>query len=121
MNSNDFNRVQHIILYCKYVENAIRRFGNDLETFLNDVDYQHSVAMSIMQIGELSIGLSDEFKNSTKEQMQWGLIRGMRNLLAHTYSQTEKPTIWEVATKDVPSLLQFCNRVVAEKNSRKNS
>ena len=43
--------------------------------------------MKIMQIGELAGGLSDGFKDRTTEQIQWGMIRGMRNLFAHTYAK----------------------------------
>lgn len=68
--------------------------------------------MSIMQIGELSISLSDEFKDATREKMQWGLVRGMRNMFAHTYAKMDKTIIWDVATKDIPTLLRFCDSVI---------
>ena len=114
MNSSDLQRIQHIITYCVDISNSIKRFGNSQEVFMGDIDYRNSIAMSIMQIGELSAGLSDDFKNDTKEQMQWGLIRGMRNMFAHTYSKMDKAVIWDVATKDIPGLLTFCNRIITE-------
>jgi uncharacterized protein with HEPN domain len=51
--------------------------------------------MCILQIGELANGLSVEFREETKEQMQWGLIRGMRNWLAHAYTEMDENVIWE--------------------------
>ena len=71
--------------------------------------------MSIMQIGELSIGLSDEFKDATRAQMPWGLIRGMRNMFAHGYGKMDRGVIWDVATNDIPQLLQFCNKTISAK------
>ena len=114
MDSSDFQRIAHIKEYCEDIARAIGRFGADVETFLSDVDYYKSVSMSIMQIGELSIGLSEEFKESTGEQMQWGLIRGMRNMFAHTYAKMDKVTIWDAASKDIPNLLQFCDSIIKQ-------
>jgi uncharacterized protein with HEPN domain len=70
--------------------------------------------MSIMQIGELAGGLSDEFKDKTRVQMPWGLMKGMRNHFAHGYATMEKSDVWETATKDIPNLLLFCCRVIEE-------
>ena len=119
MDSSDFQRIQHIKEYCEDIARAIRRFGADPEIFLSDVDYYKSVSMSIMQIGELSVGLSDKFKAKTGEQMQWGLIRGMRNMFAHTYAKMDKTTVWDVATKDIPSLLRFCEKIIQRSESEK--
>jgi len=77
--------------------------------------------MSIMQIGELVGGLSDEFKDSTRGQMPWGLIRGMRNRFAHSYSNMDKSDIWETATKDIPVLLAFCEKVVKESETPRSA
>lgn len=40
--------------------------------------------------------------------MQWGPIKGMRNLVAHSYGNMSREIIWETATVDIPTLLQFC-------------
>ena len=114
MNSSDYQRIQHIMTYCEDIAKTIQRFGANQEAFFGDIDYRNSIAMSIMQIGELSVGLTEDFKKETSEQMQWGLIRGMRNMFAHTYSKMDKTVIWDVATKDIPGLLQFCNRAKAD-------
>lgn len=94
MNSSDLQRIQHIKSYCEDVAKTIVRFGGDYEIFASDTDYFNSISMSIMQIGELSIGLTDEFKHATGEQVQWGAIRGMRNMYAHAYAKMDKIAIW---------------------------
>lgn len=93
MNSSDKQHLAHIKSYCEDVAKTIRRFGEEYETFLNDTDYLNSISMSIMQIGELSIGLSDEFKRTEGAQMPWGSIRGMRNMYAHAYAKMDKMSI----------------------------
>ena len=112
MDRSDVERVQHIKRYCEDIAESITRFGDSLEIFSKDVDYCNSISMSIMQVGELSCGISDEFKNETRELVPWGLIKGMRNHFAHGYAMMEKSDIWETATKDIPNLLKFCNGVI---------
>ena len=114
MKNVDLQRIKHIKKYCIDITNAISRFGEDKEMFLTDIDYRNSISMSLMQIGELCIGLSDEFKESTKTQMQWELIRGMRNMFAHTYAKMEKSVIWDTAIKDIPMVLEFCNKILKQ-------
>jgi uncharacterized protein with HEPN domain len=68
--------------------------------------------MSIMQIGEISSGLSEEFKEQTRSQVPWGLVKSMRNMFAHDYASMDKATVWETATEDIPTLLHFCERTI---------
>jgi len=72
--------------------------------------------MSIMQIGELSIKLSDDFKEYSREKVAWDLIKGMRNLFVHVYATMDKDIIWETAKKDIPALLIFCEDTLAEEH-----
>ena len=70
--------------------------------------------MCVLQIGELANGLSDEFREETKGEMPWGMIRGMRNWIAHAYAEMDESIIWETATNDIPGLLSFCNRIIEQ-------
>ena len=70
MKNSDLQRIEHIKSYCEDIAKSVERFGNGFDLFRNDTDYHNSVSMSIMQIGELSIGLSDEFKHTTGKEMQ---------------------------------------------------
>ena len=113
MDKGDIARIRHIKQYCEDIAKAIERFGNSFNEFSQDIDFYNSVSMSIMQIGELAGGLSEKFKESTRPQMPWGLMKGMRNHFAHGYATMEKADIWETAAKDIPNLLCFCNRIIA--------
>jgi uncharacterized protein with HEPN domain len=68
--------------------------------------------MSMMQIGELSGSLSDEFKDATRGEMKWSAIKGMRNLFAHAYASMDKQVIWEAALRDIPDLMNFCRKMI---------
>jgi len=112
MNPSDRQRLEHICYYCEDVADAIETFGNSYEAFLGNVHYLNTVSMSIMQIGELVGGLSAEFKSGTR-QMMWGLIKGMRNIVAHNYRGINKEVIWDAAINDIPALLAFCKEILA--------
>lgn len=106
----DLQRIAHIRDYCVEIEKTIARYGNSFEIFDTDSDYQRSVSFCILQIGELSGGLSLEYRQVTASQMQWGPIKGMRNLVAHNYGNMSRNIIWETATMDIPALKAFCQK-----------
>lgn len=67
MRTKNIDIVQHIESYCRDIENTVKRFGNNQDVFENDVDYRNSICMSLLQIGELTGHLSEEFKEATKD------------------------------------------------------
>ena len=112
MNNSDIQRIHHIKTYCEDIADAINRFGNSFDVFEQDRDFFNSVSMSVLQIGELSVGLSDEFKEANREQVPWELMKGMRNRFAHAYAAMSKSDIWDTAMADIPNLLRFCNGIL---------
>lgn len=108
MMSPDIQRILHIRDYCVAIAQTIQRYGNSFEIYENDPDYQRSISFSILQIGELSGGLTDEFRKSTANRVQWGPMKAMRNFVAHNYGKIDHAIIWETATTDIPALLNFC-------------
>ena len=114
MTRGDWQRLLHIRTYCEDIEEFIIRFGRDFDTFTTDRAYFSAVSMCILQIGELSNGLSDEFREATKDQLPWGMIRGMRNWLEHSYAEADEMILWETACNDIPKVLAFCRKELDE-------
>ena len=114
MTQPDRQRIQHIRDYCEEIRKTIERYGDGFAAFDQDADYQRSIAFSILQIGELSGGLSEEFRKATSSRVQWGPMKGMRNLVAHSYGSMNREIIWETAVNDIPALKQFCEERLAE-------
>ena len=104
----DTQLLEHILQYCRDIENTVERFGNDFESFKNDKDYINSVSMSLMQIGELAGKFSDEYVQETKRIMDWRAIKNMRNMFAHNYGSMDIERIWETAIDDIPVLKEYC-------------
>ena len=101
--------------YCLEIQKTISRYGNDFQIFDSDGDYQRSIAFSILQIGELGGSLSEAYRKETCNRIQWGPIKGMRNMVAHSYGSMSREIIWETATMDIPVLLNFCEEQLKEK------
>lgn len=110
----DLQRIQHILDYCNAIEKTVQRYGNSFEIFDQDEDFQRSISFSILQIGELSGGLSEEYRKKTSNRVQWGPIKGMRNMVAHSYGSMDRQIIWETAIVDIPTLKQFCEEQLEE-------
>lgn len=121
MLSPDLQRLSHIRDYCVEIQNTIERYGKDFSIFDLDHDYQRSISFSIMQIGKLSGGLSDDFRRQTSGRIQWGPIKAMRNLFAHNYGHMDRDIIWETATTDIPVLRIFCNEYIGQAQMAKSA
>ena len=114
MNKGDYQRLLHIQKYCDDIAGFIVRFGNDFETFCTDRAFNNAVSMCVLQIGELSNGLSHEFRDETKGEMPWGMIRGMRNWIAHAYAEMDESNVWQTACNDIPSRRDFCQKKILQ-------
>lgn len=112
MTNKDKNILLHIIGYCDDVAEDVEEFGDTFEAFEAKRAFRYSVSMSIMQIGELSSQLSEEFKEATKGKVPWRQIRDMRNHFAHGYQSMDDEMIWNTAFSDVPALKKFCEQQV---------
>ena len=113
MLSPDYQRISHIKNYCKDISDFMERFG-DYQQFTTDRAYRNAVSMCILQIGELANGLSNEFREETKDSMQWGLIRGMRNWVAHSYQNMDIEIIWDTISNSIPVLAEFCGKMLEQ-------
>jgi len=112
MNFRDAQIILHIKQYCLVINEATERLSNDYRQFAKDEVLRHSISMCLMQIGKLSGRLSQQFKNQTMNRVMWGAIRSMRNWFAHEYTKMDLSEVWESATRDVASLLAFCNETI---------
>lgn len=118
MEQRDAQCLQHIQRYCAEILEAKRRFGNSLDDFLNDLDYQKSVSFSILQIGELCGRLSMGFR-AQNAGIQWKAIIGMRNIVAHDYGRIEHSVVWNTMENEIPALQQFCEEHLSSPEAEK--
>lgn len=105
----DKQRLLKIEEYCEDIQAAVHRHDNSFEIFQTDLDFRYSVSFCILQIGELANGLSDTFRDSTKDKIQWRQIKAMRNIVVHDYGNIDLENVWSVVKLNIPELKQFCS------------
>jgi uncharacterized protein with HEPN domain len=105
-----------MLKYCADINETMLRFGDDENIFLSDKDYKNSICMNLMQIGELTTLLPDDFKNSTKNVVNWQKIKGLRNIFAHEYPKVDYSLIWDTIKVHIPALIRFCEEQIRQYN-----
>ena len=114
MQPRDGQRLEHILDYCEDIEQCVIRFGNSFEAFHDDKAYHDLICFYLLQIGELAGQLSPELRASSSDTMEWGQMKGMRNVVAHHYGSIRLETVWNTVKDNVPSLKAFCEKQLAE-------
>lgn len=79
--------------------------GLSFERFCADVRTSDAVQYNFMVIGEAANHLPSELTNMHPE-LPWKEMRGLRNVLAHTYFAVSLSILWETATSDLPPLVE---------------
>lgn len=113
MNNREYDILEHILQYCQEINETVARFGNSYEVFSQDRDYKNSIALSVLQIGELSTHLSDDFQ-ALYPDIPWKDIRGMRNIVAHHYGKMDTGILFEIVKNNIPELERQIDAMLLE-------
>lgn len=113
----DYQRLIHIIKYCEKLKAVGRSMNGDYDRFVAKENYEKVDVSSfyIGQIGELTHGLTDEFKNEHPD-IPWKQIIDMRNTLIHRYGTRNTKIIWDVVATDIPLLIEQCKTILTQLN-----
>jgi len=111
LKNRDEKILERIIVYCDEIFISREMFGEEKEVFLSNVVYKNSVALCILQIGELTTHLTDDFKSRYKD-VPWVQIKAMRNVVAHNYGSIDGDVLWETVMGDIPELKEYCIKIL---------
>jgi uncharacterized protein with HEPN domain len=103
------NRVHSILEHMlEDAQDAVKFVSKagDIENFTANKMIYKAVVMSILNIGELTKHLPQEFKAKHSE-IPWKNISGMRDVAAHGYHTMNYKIIWDVANNYLPNLIEF--------------
>ncbi|MCL2198355.1 MAG: DUF86 domain-containing protein [Defluviitaleaceae bacterium] len=83
----------------------INRYTTEMtaDDFYTDDKTQKAVAMTLINIGELSKSFSSEFIESNKS-IPWKGIQATRNIAAHNYEAFDMQVVWKTINDDLPLL-----------------
>ena len=113
--NKDISAIQHILDYCDRIESTKEFFKADVKAFEENHVFRDAVALCVLQIGELTSVLSDEFKKKYRD-IPWRQIKALRNIVAHKYGTIDSELLWDIMIKDVPKLKEDCLLIL--KNER---
>jgi uncharacterized protein with HEPN domain len=114
MKDRNITIIQRIIQYADEIQGTIIRFDLDNYKFKSDYVVKNAICMCVLQIGELVVNLSDDFKLK-HPQMPWRDIISVRNRTAHTYFSIDLEILWGIATIDIPALQAYCKKILEQK------
>lgn len=109
MNSRDNTILRKILAYCEQIEQTHEYFHDDKVLFLSEEEgfvYRNSVAMPILQIGELAKRLSGEYLG-THRSIPWRAVMGMRDVFAHHYGSVDHSELWNTSHGDIQTLKAY--------------
>ena len=101
MNNRDFQIISKIFKEIEVIEDIIGGF--DLEKFSSDERTKRAICMTIINIGELTKSLTEDFKG-TYNNIPWKSIAGMRDITAHKYQTLKMGDVWITIVNDIPKL-----------------
>ncbi|MHB9024671.1 MAG: HepT-like ribonuclease domain-containing protein [Armatimonadota bacterium] len=107
----DIARLRHILEYANKID--LYTVGLTQDIFQQTSIVQDSVLHCLYVICEAAGRITDETKQQLP-QIDWDLLRGMRNRLAHAYFSIDLAIIWKTATEDVPELVRLVKEILAE-------
>lgn len=108
------NRVTGILRHMLEDANDVLAFCTEaetFETFSQSPLYKKAIVMSIINIGELTKRLPQEFKELHCD-IPWRKISGMRDISAHGYHIIEDEIVWDVAKNYIPELMLFLEKAI---------
>ena len=111
MKNSDREILRKIVKYCDDVEYLKEKYNFDFTKYENDISFQYSCNMCIIQIGELVSRLSNEFIEEYN-MIPWYAIKGMRNLHAHDYENVDFEIVWNTLVEDIPNLKEQINCMI---------
>lgn len=105
------------IKMIEYIDKAIEYTkGYTFESFCNDNKTSDATVFAISQIGELVKNISKETM-SKYNNIEWNMIKGLRNRIVHDYEGISLKSIWYVINNDIIGLKECIQTILKkEKN-----
>lgn len=104
----DTDYYERLIKYCEKIMLYMTEVHN-FEDFSTNLEKVDAVILNLEQIGETAKKLSVSIKNEFN-QINWLSIIGLRNMISHEYEGIKLEIIYEIATINIPLLLNHIKR-----------
>lgn len=112
MQHKDVFLLEIIVDFCDRIISNTKNPELTYKVFAGDLDLIDSCAFRIEQIGENAKDLSEQFKDQTREEVEWHKIISFRNIIAHAYGTINSLILWDIVINDIPKLRSFCAKQI---------
>jgi len=105
-------RTRNILEHIQEDAQDAMKFASELESadaLASNRLYRKAIVMSILNIGELTKHLPEDFKSENSD-IPWKQITGMRDIAAHGYGEMDDDIIWDVVKHSIPELAAFIDK-----------
>lgn len=107
------------IKMIEYIDKAIAYTkGYTFESFCNDDKTIDATIFAISQIGELVKNISNETM-SKYNNIEWNMIKGLRNRIVHDYEGINLKSIWYVINNDIIELKECIQKILKKEKNEK--
>jgi len=89
--------------------------GATFETFIDDIKLMRATERSLEIVGEAARRLSDDFKRQ-HAQIQWHLMIGQLNIIAHEYGQIDYEMLFKTVIEDMPDIVEQLSQILPEED-----
>ena len=101
-----------LIKMIEYVDKAMKYTkGYTFEQFCNDEKTIDATVFAISQIGELVKNIDKKTINQYNN-IEWNMIRGLRNRIVHDYEGINLKSIWYVLENDILELRKEIEQII---------
>ena len=117
MNDREYESIIKMIEYINKSLNYTN--GYTYQDFCNDVKTQDATIFNISQIGELVKNISEKTIDKYNN-IEWKMIKGLRNRIIHDYSGINLNNIWYVVNNDLKELKRNLEKILEDKYNSQN-
>ena len=117
-NQHNVNKIilKKMLDYCNDIKDYMNQVNASYEVYLSNKMFRVAVDMSILQIGELTKHLTDDFKEQHQE-ITWHKIKGLRNVYVHEYEKIDFNLAWKTLTENIPELKAQLEQILATEDN----
>ena len=105
------DRLTHILTAIETIETMLA--GKTIEDFAVDLPLRLAVERALETICEASYRLPENIK-ARETSIDWRRMVNFGNLLRHAYHRVDPKLVSEIASRDLPPLKAFVERVIRE-------
>lgn len=103
---NDKYYLDSLITDLTFIVNHMNNV--DIEELKSNEILLDSMSFRMIQVSENAKKISEEYK-STKRNIPWKAIYGLRNRIVHDYGNVDLNIVYATLKNDIPSLLEILN------------